>query len=235
MQRLMDDARREESTWPRHHWLWATSPLMEWLGDHLRRLFGRHGAPVLSAPAAAPPGGAVFLLSAQCPSRRGDPLVHAWYAVTQPATGAPTLAPFAEFLPGSGLTAPLSNPGLAGFDAESLRPALRQAVALARTAILAERDAWLAREQPRTDAELARLEARRGRQLAFYFTGPGAEPGDPASQAAEVPAILARRQASQRARIEARYRELSAWMRDARTPVGTPFLQVVGVLLGART
>ena len=234
MQRLMDDARREELAWPRHHWLWATSPLMEWLGDRLRGQFGRHAAPVLYAPGSAPAGGEVYLLSAQCPGRRGAPLVHVWYAVTRDQSGGLTLGHFEEFLASAGLRAALPNPAHRTFDTGDLRPAVVAAVSLVRDAILAERTAWLTREQPHTDHALARLERRRERQLCLALPGtrPGALSETQPSQ--PLPGIVQRRRDAERARIEARYRDLEAWTRDARTPVETPFIQVVGVILGAR-
>ena len=39
----------EEETWPQLHYLWPQHPIVEWLGDRVLTLFGRHRAPVLQS------------------------------------------------------------------------------------------------------------------------------------------------------------------------------------------
>ena len=46
-------ARAEDDTWPRLHYLWQQHPIMEWLADRVLTGFGRHRAPAIKSPRLA--------------------------------------------------------------------------------------------------------------------------------------------------------------------------------------
>lgn len=120
-------ARAEDDTWPRLHYLWQQHPIMEWLADRVLTGFGRHRAPAIKSPRLAPNEQA-FVLMGLIPNRKGQPLLVEWQAAVRKGEDAFHLEPLDLFIARAGLKAgALANPG-SGAPLESLQAALPTAV-----------------------------------------------------------------------------------------------------------
>ncbi|MCX7201329.1 MAG: ATP-dependent helicase, partial [Burkholderiales bacterium] len=114
-------AKAEEDTWPKLHYLWPQHPIMEWLGDRVLTHFGRHRAPLLLSPHLEP-GEQAFIMMSLVPNRKGQPLLVDWRVATRrfgaPGAGEFVLESFDVFVARARLKAgklpnPGQNPGLA--------------------------------------------------------------------------------------------------------------------------
>ena len=74
-------SRRDETTWPKLHYLWRLNPVVGWLNDRMLAAFGRHEAPVLAGVPNLATDETVFVLSGLVPNRRSHPLLYEWIAV----------------------------------------------------------------------------------------------------------------------------------------------------------
>lgn len=63
MNEAIAESRRNESAWPRQHYLWRLNPVVGWLNDRMLALFGRHEAPVLAGLPGLERDETVFVLS----------------------------------------------------------------------------------------------------------------------------------------------------------------------------
>jgi TonB dependent receptor len=81
VKRAIKDSRAEESNWPKVHLLWDLHPVMEWLNFKLMVNFGRKQAPALRLPGALAQGDSLFLIQGEIPNRKGQPVVHEWFAI----------------------------------------------------------------------------------------------------------------------------------------------------------
>ena len=98
-------AKAEDDTWPKLHYLWPQHPVMEWLGDRVLTYFGRHSAPVMQSANIAQ-GELAFILMSLVPNRKGQPLLVEWRVATK-TIGATTftLEPFETFVQRAGIAA----------------------------------------------------------------------------------------------------------------------------------
>jgi len=223
MQRALAEARREESAWPQHHYLWANSPALDWLSDRVRAAFGRHTAPVLVVPAVGDERCAAVIVSGLLPNRRGQALVHRWYVARFERGQFTGVEPFEDFLAVTGLgRTPLPNDA-SPVDEEALARLLPPAIEAVERRVLTDRDRFRAELGPRLNEELERLDRLRGRQLSFIEER-FSDQADPRS--------THRRQQEER-RVRNLFHDYQQWIREAMTTADKPFLQVVAVLVGA--
>ena len=186
-------ARAEEDTWPRLHYLWPQHPIMDWLADRVLTAFGRHKAPVLRSSKLAA-GEHAFILMALIPNRKGQPLLVEWQAAValppSPASGRGAggegiettfrLEPLDLFIARAGLKAEsLANRG-AGAPLAELQAALPQAVQTMQTFMQGrqlEFDASMSKKLAGTLADLERLQGKQMQQLEIKLEQSGqAEP-----------------------------------------------------------
>jgi superfamily II DNA or RNA helicase len=161
-------ARKEEDTWPRLHYLWPQHPIMEWLGDRVLTHFGRHRAPLLQSQRLAKDEQA-FILMSLVPNRKGQPLLIEWQVSSRVGTGAFRLEPFNDFVSRAGIRAgglPSRGQveGLEGMK-ERMQQALPQAVELMRRYMIERQQAFSAELEQRLAGTLADLERLQKNQL----------------------------------------------------------------------
>lgn len=226
--RMMDametarQAKAEEDTWPRLHYLWPQHPILEWLADRVLTTFGRHRAPVLQSPHLAG-GEQAYVLMSLVPNRKGQPLLVDWQvACRQGSAGAFTLEPFDAFAQRAGLKATgMANrsstqpPPLA-----ELQVGLPAAVAAMRTHML-ERQARFAAENAArlqgTLQDLERLQSRQIEQLQLRLE----------HQLETVKRGLFERRSQYIHRVFDDYRQ---WVQDTLTTEPQPWIQVMAAL-----
>jgi len=165
-------ARSEDETWPKLHYLWPQHPIVEWLGDRVLTLFGRHCAPLIQS-AQLQPGEQAFVLMGLVPNRKGHPLLVEWqvaYRVADEAGhGEFSLQPFDAFVARVGLkSGKLPNRGQLAEDSPILRTmqaALPKAVAAMHTHMIDRQSAFSSELDERLRTTLAELERLQGRQV----------------------------------------------------------------------
>lgn len=165
-------ARAEEETWPKLHYLWPQHPIVEWLGDRVLTHFGRHCAPLLQS-VHLQPGEQAFVLMGLVPNRKGQPLLVEWQVahrkVDAAGQGEFTLQPFDAFAARAGLKAgKLPNRGQLAEGAppqQAMQGALPKAVIAMRAHMVAKQSAFSAGLEERLRTTLAELERLQGRQV----------------------------------------------------------------------
>lgn len=164
-------ARAEEDTWPRLHYLWPQHPIVEWLGDRVLTHFGRHRAPLLQSHKLAV-GEQAFILMSLIPNRKGQPMLVEWQVASRVGQGASapfTLESFDAFIARAGLKAgALPNRGqtaeLAATTA-AMQSALPGAVRVMHAWMLQQQASFSAQLARRLEGTLADLQRLQGRQL----------------------------------------------------------------------
>jgi hypothetical protein len=165
-------ARAEEDTWPRLHYLWPQHPVMEWLGDRVLTHFGRHRAPLLQSSQLQRAEQA-FVLMSSLPNRKGQPLLVEWQVATRRADDPGgenfTLEPFDSFVRRAGLKADsLPNrrhtPGLDKVT-QAMQQALPKAVRAMHSHMLSQQAIFAARLNERLEGTMTDLKRLQGRQL----------------------------------------------------------------------
>ena len=223
MQRALDEARREESAWPRHQLLWPVSPVMQWMSDRVRGEFGRHTAPILTTPKLGREDGTdtIIIVSGLLPNRRGQPLVHRWYGVCFADSRLRGIEPFETLLAATGLgQSALPNPSGAP-DVDRLARLLAPAITAVVRQVCVDRDGFRAEQKPRLSQELDRLAGLQDRQLKFLddcFEG-------------RTDSRSTHRRAADERRVRSLFRDYQEWIEDAMTTADQPFLQVVAVFV----
>lgn len=162
-------AKAEDDTWPKLHYLWPQHPIMEWLGDQVMSGVKRHSAPLIQSPSIQPDEEA-FVLMSLVPNRKGQPMLLEWRVATRRGgTGAFALEAFDAFAARAGLKAgKLPNRGhVPGLEqaAARLQQALPQAVRAMHEHMLGKQAAFAAGLAERLEGTLKDLERLQGRQL----------------------------------------------------------------------
>lgn len=218
MQQAMADARLEETAWPQLQYLWPLNPVVQWVNDKVRALFGRHTAPVMTLLEGLDASEAAVVVSGLIPNRRSQPLVHRWF-VARFREGALTgLEDFGEFARQLKLgSRPLHNRQVSA-NLTTLRALIPPAVEATRKAMVERRTHFETHINAQLNHELSRLEALKVRQLKWL-----------ADQYADKPAHAHLYQQEMR-RVNRTFDRYLEWVQDSMTTEPAPFLQVIAVL-----
>lgn len=224
VKRAIKDSRAEESRWPHIHLLWDLHPVMEWLNFKLMVAFGRKQAPALRLTGTLAGGESLFLIQGEIPNKKGQPVIHEWFAVRfdgQRKLGVQTLR---EFLKHTKLdTRNYANPG--EFDIPvAIRSLLPDAVAEARRYMSARRTEFQNDLQQRLQEEIGNLAVLQERQLSFLELE---YPEDQALVGARRNKKLERKR-----RIDEIFANYRRWVEDTLTTEDSPFLRIAAVFLG---
>lgn len=224
MTRAIDEARKREDTWPEHQYLWANNPVLQWASDRVRGAFGRHTAPVLLVPQLGDAGDATVLVSGLLANRRGQPLVHRWYAANFIGTKLTGVEPFAAFVERTELGRKKLPNRKEDLPLDDLTRLLKPAIDAVAKELAKERKAFDGATRPKLDAELARLLELEGRRLAFIDGQFAKRTG----KAAEVEKETRVRQA------KSVFRQHQEWIEDAMKveAASDPFFEIVAVMVG---
>ena len=157
-------AKRDEESWPRVHYLWAQHPISEWLRDRVLTHFGRHTAPVLRSPRLAQDERAIVMMGL-VPNRKGQSLLVDWQVAVMRGKQPPVLEPFDAFRERAGLKAgTLPNPGKA-FALEPLQADLQTAVQQMQAHMQQRQQAFSAEMSERLQETLSNLKHLQERQI----------------------------------------------------------------------
>ena len=222
-------AKAEDDTWPKLHYLWPQHPVMEWLGDRVLTYFGRHSAPVMQSANIAQ-GELAFILMSLVPNRKGQPLLVEWRVATK-TIGATTftLEPFETFVQRAGIAAgalPNRNQ-TAELKTESmkLQANLPDAVAAMRAHMMQLQNNFAQASNQKLEGtlqELERLQNRQIEQLTLRLQ----------SQIETVKRSKFERRSLQIGRVFDDYRQ---WVRDTLTTEPQPWIQVLAAVCNPTT
>lgn len=224
MKKAIKDSRAEDSTWPNVHLLWDLHPVMEWLNFKLMVAFGRKQAPVIRLAGALAPGESLFLIQGEIPNRKGQPVIHQWFAVRFEGQREAGVLSVDEFLKRTKLST-RSYPNTGEFDVpiavQSLLPGV---VAEARHHMSARRRAFEDDLQVRLREVVRNLAGLEDRQLSFLELE---YPEDHTLVGARRNKKLERKR-----HINEIFADHRRWVEDMLTTEDSPFLRVAAVFLG---
>ena len=227
-QRMMEameaarQAKAEEDTWPKLHYLWAQHPILDWLTDRVLTTFGRHQAPVIQS-LKLQAGEQAFVMMSLLPNRKGQPLLVDWQVACRSAnSGTFRLEPFDTFAQRIGLKAgALANSsGTRPPPLADLQAALPAAVAAMRAHMLVRQQEFAAANEARlqgTLLDLERLQARQIEQLQLRLD----------KQIETVKRARFERRSQGIHRVFDDYRQ---WVQDTLTTEPQPWIQVMAAV-----
>ena len=217
-------SRSEEQKWPDIQLLWDLHPVVEWLNFKLLVTFQRRQAPVLRLAGALPAGDSMFLMQAEIPNKKGQPVVHEWFALHYSGMAEKGILSLSDFLERTQLgRRSFPNPG--SFELPlTLKSLLPDAVRAARIHMSERRQAFEESFRSRLAGEietLTRLRDRHHQQLELDLP--------------EVQAIMAlqrSRKEMRRRRIDEIFQNYQSWVEETLTTEDQPFLRVAAVFIG---
>jgi len=227
-QRMMEameaarQAKAEEDTWPKLHYLWAQHPILDWLADRVLTTFGRHQAPVIQS-LKLQAGEQAFVMMSLLPNRKGQPLLVDWQVACRSAnSGTFRLEPFDTFAQRIGLKAgALANSsGTRPPPLADLQATLPAAVAAMRAHMLVRQQEFAAANEARlqgTLRDLERLQARQIEQLQLRLD----------KQIETVKRARFERRSQGIHRVFDDYRQ---WVQDTLTTEPQPWIQVMAAV-----
>ena len=228
--RVMEEMRRcirEEQHWPAIQLLWELHPVVEWLQDKLLGAFGRQQAPVVSLPGPLRPGEAIFLISGIIPNLKSQPAIAQWVGVHFRATTLYAVHDLDAILRLTRLGSQSYPNRGARFDLAPLRAVLPAALDHARANLSAARTAFEADYRPKLEAQIAKLDRLRRRQidqLELDFGDNNARGG--------LAQVRAARRERRRREIDRLFDEYREWIRDTMVTEDKPYLRLAAVFTG---
>ena len=213
------ESRRAEANWPRLHYLWRLSPVVEWLNDRMLGAFGRSEAPVLTGVPGLAADECVFVLSGLVPNLKGHPLVYEWVALSFVAGQFSKTFTFEAIVERTGVGRREIPNREQLLDLNGLSTLLPEAVKRARQHFLQRRDAFEETINAQLEEEVAALDAfrdRRLRQLELNLAQPD-QSGPFKHQHQD--------QASRE--VEEVYDEYLKWIEDTMTTERSPWVKVI--------
>jgi superfamily II DNA or RNA helicase len=217
-------AKAEDDTWPKLHYLWPQHPVLEWLGDRVLNHFPRHSAPVVQNHKLSA-GEQAFILMSVVPNRKGQPLLVEWQVACRIGNGGTfSLEPFATFVQRAGLQAGgLPNRGTSealAATTQVLQKALPDAVATMRAHMLQLQGDFAAKSALRLHDTLQNLEQLQKRQIVQLELRLE-------SQIETVKRSRFEHRSRQIGRVFDDYRE---WVKDTLTTEPQPWIQVLAAV-----
>ncbi|MDR3749021.1 MAG: DEAD/DEAH box helicase [Acidobacteriota bacterium] len=224
VKKAIKDSRAEEDNWPHIQLLWDLHPIMEWLNFKLMVAFGRKQAPAMRLGGALAAGESLFLIQGEIPNRKGQPVIHEWFAIRFDGQRNSGVLPLQDFLKLTQLdkrTYP--NPG--EFEVPvSIQSLLPQAVEEARHYMSSRRREFQENLKNRLNEEIRNLETLQGRQMSFLeFEYP---------EDLALVGVRRNKKLERKRHIDAVFASYRRWVEDTLTTEDSPFLRVAAVFLG---
>ena len=220
--RIQDEikiSRKDETAWPKVHYLWPHNPVLEWINDKVIAGFGRQEAPVITLAGALVPEETIFIISGLIPNRKSHPLVHRWFGVVFSGTQFIRIEEFDALLARTGLGKAVFPNSQKDGGMEGLKRLLPLAVDHARQHMVEERNQFEEKINVKLNDHLKALEQlkeKKYRQLDLSF-------GDEKKLSQKDQA---------RREIDRIFKDFTEWVEDTMTTEKNPYLQVVSVLRG---
>ena len=214
--REIERSRKQEEAWPRLHLLWEQHPVLEWLNDKILAAFGRNQAPVITVNSST--DDTYYLVTGLVPNRKGQPVLHEWFAVRFQGESFADCLPFRDII--DRLQTRLPN-RLTEFDESALSAKLPQVVKQARL--------WMTQSWKHYEAELdptlqqrlralQRLQQNRHRFLREQFDFDRMTP------------LQQSRYEREKRQIDKLFQEHQQWVQDTLSIENQPYIRIVAVI-----
>ncbi len=223
MSEAIAESRRAEANWPRLHYLWRLSPVVEWLNDRMLGAFGRSEAPVLTGVPGLAADECVFVLSGLVPNLKGHPLVYEWVTLSFLAGQFSESLSFEAIVERTGVGRREIPNREQLLDLNGLSTLLPEAVAHARQHFLQRRDTFEEAINAQLEEEVAALDAfrdRRLRQLELNLAQP--DQSGPFKHQHQH-----QHQDQAGSEVEEVYDEYLKWIEDTMTTEPSPWVKVI--------
>ena len=224
MRRAIEQSRKDERAWPRKHYLWRLSPVVEWLNDRMMAAFGRHEAPILAGLPGLDQGEVAFAFSGLVLNQKSQPMICAWRAVVFRCGMRPECISLSSLLERTGLNRRPVPARALPVDQRKLRRLRPRAVAVARDWMKQESVSFQRKNAPELKTALNQLKALMDRQLEH------AEKSVDGSKQWE---------SLKRSRVERKWRDindsfssLENWTRDTMSLELHPWIKILSVMTG---
>ncbi len=224
IQKEIKRSRKEESAWPKIHYLWEMNPLMEWLNDRMVSHFRRHEAPVITLEENLQKGEIVFLVSGLIPNMKGHPLIHCWFGLVfsgKRFQGAEELESIVHRT-GLGRHSPANR--CPTFDMDFLKTLLPEVVKKAQEYMSEKRRAFERAINEKLQKHLDALEELKKKKYEYLKLR-----CDKSRQAEKV--VRERIEKEQRSTDEL-FDEYYEWIEETMTTEDNPFIQIIAVVKG---
>lgn len=223
IEKEINRCRESENSWPEIQLLWEQHPMLEYLNDKVLASFARQQAPVMEMGEDLPEGECVFLVYAVIPNQKSQPVLYSWYGVHYRNGNYVSIRPIRYWIEKLSLTRnDRPNPQHPA-DQDYYRKLVRDVVERTREAILAERQNWENKYNPKLNEHLNELEKLRGahiQQLEFDFSE-------------RVMGERTRDEKAQKERaIEKMFDDYLTWIEETMTTEKKPYIRIVAVLMG---
>ncbi|MDM7995622.1 MAG: DEAD/DEAH box helicase [Acidobacteriota bacterium] len=223
VKKAIKDSRADESAWPHIHLLWDLHPVMQWLNFKLMVAFGRRQAPVMRLGEVLGPNESFFLLQGEIPNRKGQPVIHEWFAVRFDGQRCVGILPLQQFLDHTKLNA-RTFPNAGAFDIPvAVSGLLSDVVSQARNYMSERCREFQQSIQPQLQEEIGNLAKLRDRQLSFLETE---YPEDQTLVGARR-----NRKMERKRRIDEIFANYRRWVEDTMTTEDSPYLRVAAVFI----
>jgi len=217
-------ARAQDESWPDVHLLWDLHPFVEWLTYKLLVAFQRRQAPVLRLPGTLPKDESLFLMQGEVPNRKGQPVIHDWFAVRYAGRQFVEIVTMDKFLAATQL-ASRTHPNTGAFEISvGLQSLLPEAVGKALDHMSIRRQEFTSKLRTRLDEELNALKLlrdRHSRQLEVQFP-----------DGSSLAGALRSRKDERRRAIDRIFTDYQSWVEETLTTEDQPFLRVAAVVVG---
>jgi len=218
--------RKEESAWPRIHYLWEQNPIIEWLNDRVLASFGRHEAPVITIPEGRNKDEVLFLMSGLIPNRKGHPLIHRWFGVVFIRGKFFEVLDFSQVMSLYGIGTKAIPNKKEKVDLKKLKKLLPIAVDEAGKWMSERRTEFEERINEELNQQLTDLEKLKDRKLSVveqrYEEGKG------------IKKILKARMETEQRETTKIFDEYMTWVQETMTTEDNPYLKVIAVLRAAK-
>ncbi len=225
IQNEISRSRKDESAWPKIHYLWPLHPVMEWLNDKVQSSFRRHEAPLLTLPGNLEGDEAIFLMTGVIPNLKGHPLIQRWFGVRTTNGALDGVEPLEVVLERTRLGGQHHPNPEQPKDPSSLEKLLPKVVQASRDWMLKERQAFEDWINPQLDEHLTRLERLRERHShAIQLRIQGMDISEKRKQAQKEQKIR---------EVDSIFDEYLDWIEGTMTTEKEPYLKLAAVFSGA--
>lgn len=223
IEKEINRCRESENSWPEVQLLWEQHPILEYLNDKVLASFARQQAPVMEMGEDLPTGECVFLVYAVIPNLKSQPVLYSWYGVHYRNGSFVSIQPIRYWIEKLSLLRNDRPNPQHPVDQEAYRKLVPDVVRQTREVILAERQDWENKYNPKLDEHLRELEKLRGdhiRQLEFEFSD-------------RVMGERTRNEKEQKERaIEKMFDDYLRWIEETMTTERKPYIRIAAVLKG---
>ena len=223
VQKEIKRSRKDESAWPKIHYLWKLNPITQWVNDKALAHFGRHEAPVISIGKVMEAGEKVFLMTGLIPNRKGHPLVQRWFGIVFRDGRFDRVEDIESLFKRTGLgSKQIPNTG-AAIDTAALKRLLPTAVDHARGWMTEQRNEFENRINEKLNDELKELERLKESKLAHLkkrYSG-----------SAQLPGMVNTLQDREAREIEKLFDGYFDWVQETMTTEEHAYIRVVAALV----